>query len=67
MTMKEYTLSDAESLADDISNINLLVCSGSIDNGKLVQSITNEMQSKIEELQSVLNWLLKSPDINSNE
>ena len=60
--MKEmYSLEKAETLANDINNINLLVSSGSISSEELLTPLMNEMQNKIEELQTILSFMRLSP------
>ncbi|HBV76003.1 MULTISPECIES: hypothetical protein [Vibrio] len=56
-----YSLENAESLADDISNIGLLVNSGSVKNAQLFEALTSELLDKVEELQTVLTYIRVSP------
>lgn len=60
--MKEmYTLDTAETLANDINNINLLLSSGSLTNKDVIEPLANEMQDKIEQLQTVLSFIRLAP------
>lgn len=63
MTHKGYTLDDVESLANDISNINVFVMSGSVSNREVIFPVMDELQSKIEQLQSAISYVRLAPSV----
>ncbi|ENH4362090.1 DNA polymerase III subunit alpha [Vibrio fluvialis] len=60
--MKEYTLDDAQAVANDLSGISLFLNSASCrENEELQAIIWERLQSQIEHLQSVLSFIEMQP------
>ncbi|AIL70634.1 RstC protein [Vibrio vulnificus] len=66
MTIKEYTLQDAEAKLNEISNIALFLSSGSCP-GEMTQNLNNHMLDEIETLQGILSFMRVYPELKAAE
>ncbi|ENH0544003.1 DNA polymerase III subunit alpha [Vibrio parahaemolyticus] len=65
--MKEYTLDDAQAVANDLSDISLFLNSESCQNNEELRAVVWErMQSQVENLQGILTWLEMAPTVKAH-
>lgn len=65
--MKEYTLDDAQAVANDLSDISLFLNSESCQNNEeLRAAVWERMQSQVENLQGILTWLEMAPTVKAH-
>ncbi|SON48610.1 hypothetical protein [Vibrio tapetis] len=66
MTVKEYTLSDAEAKLDTIASISLFLSTGNCPR-EIAFNLQDHMQDEIENLQGILGFMRIYPQIKAQE
>ena len=66
MSIREYTLTDAESKLNDIAGISLFLSAGSCPK-ELESKLIDHMQDEIETLQGMLSFMRIYPELKAKE
>ena len=66
MTVKEYTLSDAEAKLNEISNISIFLSTGDCPQ-EIAYNLQDHMQEQIETLQGMISYMRIYPQIKAKE
>ncbi|EID0063028.1 RstC protein [Vibrio vulnificus] len=66
MTIKEYTLQDAEAKLNEISHIALFLSSGACPI-EMAKNLNSHMLDEIETLQSILSFMRVYPELKAAE
>ncbi|MEL7385176.1 MAG: RstC protein [Pseudomonadota bacterium] len=66
MTVKEYTLLDAEDKLSDIANISIFLQSGACPNS-ICDNLRDHLHEEIENLQGMLSFMRLYPELKAQE